>query len=142
MRKKLLLILISICALSIGTLISASVLYSFSVTMNSTVAPQGSASILIDSGNYTDGASITLDWGTVLWGANNKTITIVNNANTALTPSITTSSLPTGWTLTLSLNQPIPAGQQAAGTLTLYVPTGTAAASYTSMTATIVVSFS
>ena len=142
MRKKTLLILVSVCALSMVTLISAlTAFYTFSVSMTATVASQGSVSILINSGNYTNGAPITLDWGAVQWGDNTKAITIVNNANTALTPGIGTSSLPSGWALTLSLNQPIPAGQNATGTLTLNVPTSTAAGSY-SPTATITVSHS
>ena len=142
MRKKTLLILVSVCALSMVTLISAlTALYTFNVSMTATVASQGSVSILINSGNCTNGAPITLDWGAVQWGDNTKAITIVNNANTALTPGIGTSSLPSGWALTLSLNQAIPAGQNATGTLTLNVPTSTVAGSY-SPTATITVSHS
>jgi hypothetical protein len=140
--KKSPLILVSICALSAITLISASILYSYSLSMSATVAPQGSVKITIDATDYTNGAPITINWGTVQWGANNKTITITNNANAALTPSIRASpSLPTGWTLTLSLSSPIAAGGSATGTLALNVPTDTAAGSYSSMSAIIDVSY-
>ena len=142
MRKSL-FILVTICALSAITLISASVLFSYSLSMSATVAPQGSVKITIDATDYTNGAPITINWGTVQWGANNKTITITNNVNAALTPSIRSSpSLPTGWTLTLSLSQPIAAGGSATGTLTLNVPTDTTVGSYSSMTAIIDVSYS
>jgi hypothetical protein len=141
--RKSLFILITICALSAITLISASVLFSFSLNMIATAAPQGSVKITIDATDYTNGAPITINWGTVQWGANSKTITITNNVNLALTPSIRASpSLPTGWTLTLSLSQPIAAGGSATGTLTLNVPTDTAAGSYSSMSAIIDVSYS
>ena len=127
MRKKLFLILISICALSIVTLISASILYTFSISMNSSVAVQGTVTVRIDGTDYANGAPITVNWGSVGWGANNKSITITNNANTALTPHLTVSGLPASWTLAFSLEgQSIATNNAATGTLTLNVPTGAA----------------
>ena len=97
--------------------------------------------VTINGQNYANGQAITLNWGTVQWGANTQSITIINNANVAVTPSLAASSLPSGWTLTLSLNQAIAAGQQATGTLTLDVPSGSSSGTYSSMTATIIASY-
>jgi uncharacterized membrane protein len=96
--------------------------------MTATVATQGSVAITINGQAYTDGTPIS--WSTVNWGSNTKTIIIQNNANTALTPSIVNTNLPSGWTLTLSLDQAIAAGQSGTGTLTLTVPTSTASGDY------------
>ena len=124
MRKSL-LILVAVCALSIVTLISASVLYTFSLTMNSSVAVQGTVTVRIDATDYVNGAPITVNWGSVGWGNNTKSITITNNANTPLTPHLAVTGLPTGWTLAFSLEgQSISANAASSGTLTLAVPSG------------------
>lgn len=139
MKKKNILLLVLVCALSTVTLVSAlTVLSVFTIPMTATVATQGSAAITINQQAYTSGTPI--NWGTVNWGTTNESITIQNNANTALTPSIVNSGLPTGWSLTLSLNQPIAAGQSATGTLTLTVP-NTAASGDNSWSSAISVSY-
>lgn len=139
--KKTLVILGLLCALSLVVVISAAVMYTFNVNMTATVATQGTVTVTINGQNYANGQAITLNWGTVQWGANTQSITIINNANVAVTPSLAASSLPSGWTLTLSLNQAIAAGQQATGTLTLDVPSGSSSGTYSSMTATIIASY-
>lgn len=143
MNKKRLLLLVILPMLLVGTAIAATAVYTFDVNMSMTVPPAGSASITIGSQTYTNGQVIALDWGTVHLGDNSKSITIVNNCNTPLTPSLQASpSLPPGCTLTLSLNSPIPAGQQATGTITINVPASLTAGTYSSMTAKIDVSYS
>jgi hypothetical protein len=143
MNKKRLLLFIILPMLLVGTTLAATALYTYNLNMSMTVAPGGTATITIGGQTYTNGQAITLDWGTVQWGDNSKTITIVNNCNTPLTPSLQANpSLPPGCTLTLSLNSPIPAGQQATGTLTINVPSSLAAGTYSSMTAKIDVSYS
>lgn len=142
MRKKSLILSIFVAALLIGTVIAATALYTFNVGMTANVAAAGDVTITVGGSDYTNGAPISLNWGTVAYGDNVKSITITNNANTPLTPSIEANpTLPEGWTLTLSLNSPIPTGQNATGTLTLNVPTGAAAGSYSSMSAKIDVSY-
>jgi hypothetical protein len=129
LRRKNILLLVLVCALSTITLVSAlTVLSVFTIPMKGTVATQGNVAITIDGQAYTDGTQI--NWNTVNWGTNTKAIVIQNNANTALTPSIVNTNLPSGWTLTLSLNQPIASGDSATGTLTLTVPTSTASGDY------------
>lgn len=143
MNKKRLVLLVVLPMLLVGTAIATTALYTFDVTMNMTVPPAGSASITIGSQTYTNGQVISLDWGTVHSGDNTKTITIINDCNTPLTPSLQASpTLPSGCTLTLSLNSPIPAGQQATGTLTINVPASLAAGTYSSMSAKIDVFYS
>lgn len=129
MRKKNIFILIAVCALSAITLVSAlTVLSVFTIPMTATVATQGAVTITIGGQAYANNTQIA--WGTVNWGDTVKSITITNNANTALTPTIVNTNLPSGWTLNLSLNQPIAAGDTATGTLTLTVPTNTASGDY------------
>lgn len=129
MRKKNIFFLVLVCALSAITLVSAlTVLSVFTIPMQATVATQGSVAITINGQAYTDGTPIS--WGTVNWGTTTKAITIQNNANNVLTPSLVNTNLPAGWTLTLSLNQPIAAGDTATGTLTLTVPTTATATDY------------
>lgn len=143
MNKKRLLLLVILPTLLVGTAIATTALYTFDVNMNMTVSPAGSASITIGSQTYTNGQVISLDWGTVHSGDNTKTITIINDCNTPLTPSLQANpTLPPGCTLTLSLNSPIPAGQQATGTLTINVPASLAAGTYSSMSAKIDVAYS
>ena len=98
MRKKNILLLVLVCALSTVTLVSAlTVLSVFTIPMTATVATQGSVAITINGQAYTDGTPI--GWGTVYWGTTTESITIQNNANTALTPSIVNTGLPTGWSI-------------------------------------------
>jgi hypothetical protein len=143
LNKKRLLLLVILPMLLVGTAIATTAMYTFNVNMNMTVPPAGSASITIGSQTYTNGQVISLDWGTVHSGDNTKTITIINDCNTPLTPSLQANpTLPSGCTLTLSLNSAIPAGQQATGTLTINVPASLAAGTYSSMTAKIDVAYS
>jgi hypothetical protein len=143
LNKKRLLFFIILPMLLFGTAIAASALFTFNLNMNMTVPPSGTATITVGGQTYTNGQAITLDWGTVTYGGNSKTITITNNCNTPLTPSLQANpSLPSGCTLTLSLDTPIPAGQQATGTLTINVPSNLTPGTYSSMTAKIDVSYS
>lgn len=99
-------------------------------------ASKGVVTVTIQGDNSvyaSDGASVPFKWGTVNLGENTKTVTITNQANVNLKPhlTITSPNLPSGWTLTFSLdNQPIPAGQSATGTLTLNVPANTHVGNY------------
>ena len=141
MRRKSLLILLSVFVLSTVLLISAAILYTFPINMSATVPAQGSVTIRVDSTNYTNGQPMTVNWGTVNWGTNNKAINITNNANVALTPHITTTGLPSGWGLTLSLEDlSIAIGSTAQGNLILTIPTGTAHQTY-SWSASITVEY-
>jgi hypothetical protein len=129
LKKRGVLILMFVSALAIAGLGTA---YAC-LGMNASTAGAVTVTIDGDSAVYMcSGASIPLSWGSIQVGDNTQTITITNNGNTNLKPHLTaSSSLPTGWTLTCSLeNQPIPKGESATGTLTLNIPAHTPSGSY------------
>jgi hypothetical protein len=88
--------------------------------------------VIIDSQTYTsNNAAIPIKWGTVNFGDNTKTVTITNNADTNLSPHLNVAGLPSGWTMTFSLeDQNLTADACETGTLTLNVPSDTEAGSY------------
>jgi hypothetical protein len=88
--------------------------------------------LTINGQTYTsDNAAIIINWGTVCFGDNTKTVTIANNADVNLIAHLNVAGLPFGWTLTFSLqDQTLTAGDCENGTLTLFVPEDTLDGSY------------
>ena len=142
-KKRLLILAIIPTLLLIGSAVAAITL-NFSLNMTMNVAPGGSATISIDGGDpVSNGDSVTLDWGTITVGDNTKDITITNNCNVPLTPSLTeVTGLPAGCELTLSLTNPIDPVGSASGFLHLKIPATVTPDTYGSMTAKIIVSYS
>jgi hypothetical protein len=145
MRKKGLLIIATVVALSAIMVISAATIFRVNINMNASVSPSstptpnpsptptptGTVTIVIGTTTYTDGQTIdNFGWGTVHSGDNTQEITINNNRNEAVTPSIATTGLPTGWTLSLSNTNPILAGQSVQMNIVLHVPSDAASGSY------------
>ncbi len=130
MRKKSLLILATVVALSAIMVISATTIYSLNFNMNANIAPSGTVTITIGSTDYTNGQTLDINWTTVNVGANNQAITIHNNVNTPVTPSIVGTGLPSGWTLTLSDNSAISAFGTTTINIVLTVPSNQAAGPY------------
>jgi len=99
--------------------------------MYANVPASGTVTVTIGTTTYNDGETLTnFAWGDVHSGDNTQQVTITNNRNEAVTPSIAATGLPTGWTLTLSSTASIPAGQSATVNMVLNVPTNPAAGSY------------
>ena len=131
LRKKSLLILSAVVALSAIMLISAAAIYTtLTLNMTATVAEAGTVTITINNVNYTNTQTLSVDWGSVVAGANNYQIKIYSNVNTAVTPSVTPTGLPTGWTLTLSDTSAIPANGVVTRNLVLTVPSDPTSGSY------------
>jgi hypothetical protein len=140
LRSKHYLILVSVIALSAIMLISAAYLYTLSFSMTANVAEAGTVTVTIDSTTYNSGDSLNLAWGTVVPGQQyTKAITINNNVNNAVTPSIVATGLPSGWTLTLSDTSAIAAKGTATRNVTLSVPSNAVSGS-SSWTASLTVS--
>lgn len=136
MRKKSLLILAMVVALSMTTLIAATIYTTFNVGMTATVPVVVDATkvtIGIGSSTYHSGDSISLPWGQIQIGTNTQSLTITNNANVALVPAVSSTDLPSGWELSLSLptdQTNVAAGGSATATLTLTVPSNATAGTY------------
>lgn len=128
MRKKSLLILSTVVAFSAIMVISAALTYTLNFNMTANVAESGTVTITIGSTNYTNGQSLDINWGSVSPGSQyTKAITIHNNVNNAVTPSIVATGLPSGWTLTLSDNSSVAAGGSVTRDLVLNVPSNAVA---------------
>jgi hypothetical protein len=140
LKKKSILILSFVVALSALMVISAAITYTLSFNMSANVAESGTVTITIGSTDYTNGQSLNINWGTVTPGQQStQAITIHNNVNNAVTPSIVATGLPTGWTLTLSDTSAISAFGTVSRNLVLSVPSN-ALASNPSWTAVLTVS--
>ena len=138
MRKKSLLIIATVVALSAVMLVSALSYLTFTFNMNATVVEGGTVTVTIGSTTYNTGQSLALNWGTVTPGQQyTQAITIHNDVNNAVTPSIATTSLPSGWTLALSSTAAIPANSDAALNLVLTVSSTAPAGSTPAWTATL-----
>jgi hypothetical protein len=123
MKKKNLLIITLILALSSLMIISAAVTYTLNFNMSANVAEAGTVTITIGSTDYTNGQSLNINWGTVNAGQQyTQAITIRNNVNNAVTPSIVATGLPAGWTLTLNDTSAISAFGTVSRNLVLNVP--------------------
>ena len=139
MKRKSLLILSFVVALSALMVISAAITYTLNFNMSANVAESGTVTITIGSTDYTNGQSLNINWGTVTPGQpSNQAITIHNNVNNAVTPSIVATGLPTGWTLTLSDTSAISAFGTVTRNIVLNVPSN-ALASNPSWTAVLTV---
>jgi hypothetical protein len=131
LRKKSLLILSVVVALSAVMLISAATIYtSLTLNMTANIAEAGTVTITLNNVNYTNTQTLPVAWGTVVAGANNYEVKIYNNVNAAVTPVITPTGLPTGWTLTLSDNSAIAPNGVVTRNLVLTVPSNPTAGSY------------
>lgn len=137
MRKRSFLIIGSVMALSSILLISAALIFTLNFNMNATVAETGAVTVTIGSTTYNNGETLSIDWGTVTPGQTySNVVTIHNNVNKAVTPAITPTNLPSGWTLTLNDTSSIPAKSDSVRSIVLTVPSN-ALASSPSWTATL-----
>ena len=101
-----------------------------------TPTPTLSASFLVSGNSWTNGTAV--NWGNLVLGANTKTISLTNTGNTVIqTVSITTSGLPSGWTLGLNIAGPIAVGGNANGVLTLTTDGGSPGAQAWAFTITV-----
>ncbi len=130
MKRKSLLIVASALVLSAVMVISAASLFTLDFNMSANVEEAGAVTVTVDSTVYTNGQSLSIDWGNVVSGEYTKDITITNNVNKAVTPSLSTTGLPGGWTLTLSDTSAISAFGEVTRTLVLNVPSSQVADSY------------
>jgi hypothetical protein len=130
LAKKSISLIIAVAALSAIMVISAATVYTFNTTNQATVPISGTVTVTIGSTTYNDGQTLPIDWGVVSIGQNTKQITINSIVNTPVTPAITSSNLPSGWTLTLSNTNPISAGASVTMNIVLTVPSGALATSY------------
>ena len=129
MRKKSLLILLVI-GLSFILLVSAASYLSFTFNMNATISETGSVTITVDETTYTDGQSMTFNWGAVNVGENTHSVTITSTVNKAVTPSISAPDIPSGWSLSLNDTSAIPAFGTVTRSLVLTIPSNPTAGSY------------
>ena len=138
MKKKGLLILATVVALSSVMIVSAASYLTLTLNMNATVAESGTVTVTIDGTTYNTGQSLSINWGTVTPGQQyTHSITIHNNVNNAVTPAVATTGLPSGWTLALSSNAAIPATSDATLNLVLTVSSTAPAGSTPAWTATL-----
>ncbi len=128
MKRRSLLIISAVIALSAIMLISAAAIFSLNFDMNATVPPTGAVTVTIGSTTYSDDESLSIDWGTVTPGTPMTTTVIINNgANYPVTPAIEATGLPTapsGWSLTLNDTSTIPAYTNVTRDIVLTVPIG------------------
>jgi hypothetical protein len=123
MRKKRLTIIVSVAVLSVVMLVSAAALYNTLLfRMNATVVESGTVIVVVDGTTYTNGQSLSINWGNVTTGNYTKAINITSTVNTPVTPAIVTTGLPSGWALALSDVSPIPAYGNVTRNLVLTVP--------------------
>jgi len=110
-KKKGFLLLLSVIALSAVMIISAASYFTMNIGMTANVQEGGTVTVTIDSTTYQSGATLDINWGDIVAGQSyNREITINNQVNTAVTPSIsTTGTLPGGSSITLSDTSEIPA---------------------------------
>ncbi len=130
MKKKSILIMIAVITLSTVTVISAASIYSLNFTMTANVAQVGAVTVTIDGTTYNDGNQLAINWGTVTAGQYTKAVQIHNNVNAPVTPNIVTTNIPSGWTLTLSSTNAVPAGATTNVNIILTVPSSPSAGSY------------
>ena len=140
MKKKSLLILSTVVALSAIMVISAALTYTLNFNMNANVLESGAVTITIGGTTYNNNDNLAINWTTVTPGQQyTKTMTITSTVNNAVTPTLTPTGLPSGWTLTLSDTSAIPAKGTVTRDLVLTVPSD-ALASSPSWTAVLTVS--
>lgn len=131
MKRKSLLLIFSVIALSAIMIVSAALVYTLNSTQDTTVPPIGTVTITIDTVTYTTGQTWDFTWLNPEIGTPNvKAITINNNYNTPITPALVATGLPAGWTLTLSSTDPIANGASVQRNVVLTIPSGTAAGPY------------
>jgi hypothetical protein len=138
LKKKSLLILATVAALSAIMLVSAVSYLTFTFNMNANVTEGGTVTVTIGSTTYNTGQSLSVDWGSVTPGqVKTQAITIHNNVNAPVTPSIAATGLPSGWSLALSSTAAIPAFSDAPMNLVLTVSSTAPAGPVTAWTATL-----
>jgi hypothetical protein len=138
LKRKSLLILATVAVLSAIMLVSAVSYLTFTFNMNATVGEGGTVTVTIGSNTYNTGQSLAIDWGTVAPGQTyNQAITIHNNVNAPVTPSIATTGLPSGWTIGLSSNTAIPANSDATMNVVLTVASNAPSGPVSAWTATL-----
>ncbi|MCW4000975.1 MAG: hypothetical protein NWE93_12120 [Candidatus Bathyarchaeota archaeon] len=131
MKQKSLVLILGVVALSAIMIISAASVFTMTMPMTANVAQTGAVTVTINSVNYNTGQSLNIDWGNVASGqVITKEITINNQVNTAVTPSISTTDIPAGWTLELSSTSPISAFGSSTCNIVLTVGTNPVMADY------------
>jgi len=108
--------------------VSAVVVLFYNMPMNGTVAEQAELQLYLDGGVYINGTDIS--WGTLIKGANTKSLDIYNSGNVALTV-IAFANAPDDWAMAYSQNSTVVnPSQWLNGTLTLTVPQDVSAGVY------------
>jgi flagellar basal body-associated protein FliL len=79
LRKKSLLIIFSVVALSAIMVISAATIYTFNFSMNAKVDETGTVTITVGGVTYNNNDQLTVDWSSVTPGLNTYQVTIHNN---------------------------------------------------------------
>jgi hypothetical protein len=110
--------------------ISAAAVFTFNFNMSADVELAGTVIVEINNVNYTNAQTLNFSWGTVVAGEHTQAIKIYNQVNTAVTPSIQATGLPSGWTLTLSDTSAIPAYGTVTRNMVLTVPSNPIMGSY------------
>jgi hypothetical protein len=138
LKKKSLLILATVLALSVVMLVSAASYLTFTFNMTGTVGEGGTVTVNIGGTTYNTGDSFPIAWGTVSPGQTyTQSITIHNNVNTPVTPGISTSLSSTYGTITLSSNAAIPANGQTTVNVVFTVSSSAPAGAIPAWTATL-----
>ncbi len=140
-RKKSFFIIVAVMALSAVMVISAASLFTLNSNMTATVNEKGIVTVTIDSTTYTDGESFDIAWGPVDPGQTyTKQITIHNNVNTPVTPSIISDLSATYGTITLSNTDSIAAGGDVDVNIEFTVSSTAPAGAIPAWTATLIAS--
>jgi len=129
--KTLSIAVIAIMAI-LGLVVFGISYYTLYLQNTASVAAQAKIGIFLDAGytsELTNGT--TIDWGTVNLGSNTKTYWIKNTGNCDVTLSLTTSTMPSGWTLSWDYDDSVitPGGGRKV-IITLTVPNGAPAGTY------------
>jgi hypothetical protein len=128
LKRKSLLILATVVALSVVMLVSAASYLTFTFNMTGTVLEGGTVTVTIGTTTYNTGDSFPIAWDTVSPGQTyTQSITIHNNVNNAVIPGIATTLSSTYGTITLSSVAPIAANGQTTVNI-VFTVSGTAPA--------------
>jgi hypothetical protein len=138
LKRKSLLILAIVVALSAVMLVSAVSYLTFTFNMTGTVLEGGTVTVTIDNTSYNTGDSLPIAWGSVSPGQQyTHSITIHNNVNTPVTPGIATTLSSTYGTIALSSTTAIPANGQATVNVVFSVSSTAPAGAIPTWTATL-----
>jgi hypothetical protein len=143
LKRKSLLILATVVALSVVMLVSAASYLTFTFNMTGTIAEGGTVTVTIGTTTYNTGQSLDINWNTIAAGnvvpvqTYTQSITIHNNVNNAVTPGIATTLSSTYGTITLSSTTAIPANGQTTVNVVFTVSSTAPAGAIPAWTATL-----